>query len=381
MHGVRPSLGVSSRGDTRFENGLNETAELRGKGSGLVAPERILVIRLRRVGDLLLLTPTLRAIRKARPSARVDVLAQRGFHRALNGSPLVDNLLVLNPGVSGFARAIALCRRGRYGVTLDLQSSPLSVPFVLASGSPVRVGWKKRAVRDWVYSHRVPGWDDPVYLARNFARMAEFVGVPVPSDFRLEFPVSALDRARAEEIFHQGGIRTDRPVVALSPVANVPRKQWKPGGFAEAADLLIRTRRAQIVLTGGPKEQEQIRAVVTRMREGPALWDYGDTSLGELAAIYERCHLWIGNDGGPKHIATSAGCPTVVVLRAGDERYWTDCGRDPDQTAVSAPPGPRGGDHLANIRPEQVFEAALPLLDRRFPRASGGLEGCGNEPG
>ncbi|MEW6444366.1 MAG: glycosyltransferase family 9 protein [bacterium] len=337
-----------------------------------MASERILVIRLRRVGDLLLLTPTLKAIRKARPEARIDLLAQRGFHRALEGSPLVDHLLILDPGLSGLARAFGLCRAGRYGITLDLQSSPRSVPFVLASGAPVRVGWKKRAARDWVYSLLVPGWNAPIYLARNFARMAELIGVPSPEEFGLEFPVSSADRARADEIFRQGGIRTDLPVVALSPVAKVPRKQWHPGGFARTADLLIRNRGAQIVLTGGPKEQAQIRAVVTRMQEKPALWDYGDTSLKELAALYERCHLWIGNDGGPKHIATSAGCPTVVVLRAGDEKYWTDCGRDADQQAVTAPPGPGRHDHLENVRPEQVLEAALPLLGRRMARGAAG---------
>jgi len=346
-----------------------------------VPSDRILIIRLRRVGDLLLLTPTLKAIRNARPLARIEVLAQRGFHRALAGNPLVDRLLVLDRGLPGLARMIALCRRGRYGVTLDLQSSPRSVPFVLASGSPVRVGWKKRALRDWVYSHLVPGWNDPIYLARSFARMAEVIGVPAPTDYRLEFPLSASDRARAGEIFHQGGIREDRPVVALSPVANVPRKQWKPGGFAEVADLLVRARDAQILLTGGPGEQRQMRAVVTLMQEGPALWNYGDTSLGELAALYERCHLWIGNDGGPKHVATAAGCPTVVVLRSGDERYWTDCSQDPDQAAVWGPPGPGSGDYLSSVQPAQVFEAALRLLDRKFTPGATGLEGKKNEAG
>jgi heptosyltransferase-2 len=307
---------------------------------------------------LLLSTPTLRAIRLAYPSARLDVLASAGFHHALTGNPQIDELLVLQPGLDSLRRLGLLCRRRRYDAVLDLQSSGRSLPLVLSTGAPVRVGWKKRWVRDWVFNRRVPGWNDPVYVARNTLRMAAAIGVPPPPDLRLELAVSAADRARAAALFERAGIDPARPVVALSVVANVSRKAWPLERYAQLADWLIQMHGAQILLSSGAGELPQVEAVVARMHERPTLWNYGETSLHELGALYERCHLWIGNDGGPKHMATAVGCLTVVIIKPGDERFWTDCAAGSGQFAVLPAPGAQPIDSPAAITVEQVQAVA-----------------------
>ncbi|MFI5395132.1 MAG: glycosyltransferase family 9 protein [Candidatus Binatia bacterium] len=327
-------------------------------GSAFGATPRILVIRLRRFGDLLLITPTLRAIRLAYPSARLDVLALAGFHQVLTGSPHIDEVLVLEPGMGSWIHLLTTCRRRRYDAVLDLQSSPRSVPFVLSSGAPVRVGWKKRWVRDRVYNRLIPGWNDPIYVARNTLRMAAAIGVPPPPDLRLELAVSAAERARAAALFEHARIDPARPVIALSVVAKVARKGWPLEAYAVLADRLIQTHGVQVVLTSGAAELPQVQAVVAHMRERPALWNYGPTTIQELGAIYERCHLWIGNDGGPKHVATAVGCPTVVIIKPGDERFWTDCAEDASQAAVHALPQAGPLESLAAVTVDQVFAAA-----------------------
>jgi ADP-heptose:LPS heptosyltransferase len=90
------------------------------------------------------------------------------------------------------------------------------------------------------------------------------------------------------------------------------------------------------------------------MRERPMLWNYGETSLQELGALYEHCHLWIGNDGGPTHVATAVGCPTVVIIKPGDERFWTDGAEGSGQFAVRPAPGAQPIDSPAAIAVEQV---------------------------
>lgn len=326
---------------------------------------RILVIRLRRFGDLLLITPTLRAIRLTYPAARLDVLASAGFHNVLIGNPRINELLVLESGVRSWMRMLATCHRRCYDVVLDLQSSPRSLPFVLLSGAAVRVGWKKRWVRDWVYNRLVPGWDDPVYVARNTLRAAIAIGISLPSDMRLELAVSAADRARAAALFERAGIDPERPIIALSVVAQVPRKVWPLERYAALADRLIASHGAQVILSSGSGELQQVQRVVEHMRARPALWNYGDTTIQELGAIYERCHLWIGNDGGPKHVATAVGCPTVVIIKPGDDRFWTDCRENPTQFAVQ--PSPEAGPHAlpTAISVEQVECIARRCLDDR----------------
>lgn len=332
---------------------------------------RVLVIRLRRMGDLLLITPTLRAIRLAHPSARLDVLASAGFHHALLGNPRIDELLILRPGLASLLQAARRCRRGRYDVVLDLQSSGRSLPLVLAAGAPVRVGWRKRWARDWVFNHRVPGWDDPVYVARNNLRMAAAIDVPPPPDLRLELAVSGADRARAATLCARAAIDPARPLLAMSVVANVPRKAWPPQRYAQLADWLMQAYGAQLLLSGGAGESPQVEAVVARMRARPALWNYGDTSLHELGALFERCHLWIGNDGGAKHVATAVGCPTVVIIKPGDERFWTDGTEGSGQFAVRPAPGAEPRDSPAAIAVDDVQATVGRCLASLDPRGTG----------
>ena len=329
------------------------------------ASPRILVIRLRRFGDLLLATPTLRAIRLAYPAARIEVLAQAGFHQVLIGNPHIDDFLVLEPGFAALGRLLTICRRRNYDAVLDLQSSPRSVPFVLASCARIRVGWQKQSGRDWVYNRLVPGWNDPIYVARNTLRLAAVIGVPPPRDLRLELAVSAAERAKAASLFASAGIDSARLIIGLSVVANLAHKAWPLESYAVLADRLIKTYGAQVVFTNGRGELEQVRAVVKRMHERPALWDYGQTTIQELGALYERCHLWIGNDGGPKHVATAAGCPTIVIIDSGSARVWTERGEDTGQAAVHAAPAIQSQDALAAaVGIEEVYAVASRYLSR-----------------
>lgn len=336
-------------------------------GAALGGSPRILVIRLRRLGDLLLITPTLRAIRLAYPSGRIDVLVSAGFHHALTGNTRIDELLVLRHGLDSWTRVLTTCHRRHYDVVLDLQSSPRSVPFVILSGAPLRVGWKKRWMRDWAYNRLVPGWDEPVYVARNTLRAAAAIGILPPADTRLELAISAADRARAAALFANARIDPARPVIALSVVAKVERKAWALERYAALADRLIRSHQAQIVLSSGSGELPQVAAVVERMRERPALWNYGETTVQELGAIYERCNLWIGNDGGPKHVATAVGRPTVVIIRGGDARFWTDCAGESGQLAVQPPPGTFPNDSLSAVTVEQVAAVVNRCLNTLVP--------------
>jgi hypothetical protein len=113
-----------------------------------------------------------------------------------------------------------------------------------------------------------------------------------------------------------------------------------------------------------------VRAVVKRMHERPALWDYGQTTIQELGALYECCHLWIGNDGGPKHVATAAGCPTIVIIDSGSARVWTERREDTAQVAVHAAPTIQSQSSLAAaVGVEQVYAVANHYLSR----AKGGV--------
>jgi heptosyltransferase-3 len=331
--------------------------------SGDVPRPRLLVIRLRRLGDVLLTTPVLRAVRRTWPACRLAVAVQTGFDAVLRGNPHVDEIIVVRPGLRGWLAAMAV--RGCYDKVLDLQSSSRTVALVLASRAAVRVGWRKRRLRDRAYTSLVAGWDAPDYFARKMLRAAEAIGVTHTDDTRPELPVSAADRQRAAALLAGAGIDAERPIIGLSVVAKVPYKQWPPAAYAVLADRMIEQHRAQIILTHGPGELSQVQQAVAAMRHRPALWRHPDTTLAELAAIYECCTLWVGNDGGPKHVATAAGCPTVTIITSGPDAVWTDAA-DPMQMAVTPPPGAEPTRPLQSVSVEQVCAAAETLLERRL---------------
>jgi heptosyltransferase-3 len=333
---------------------------------------RILVIRLRRLGDTLLVTPTLRAIRQTHPSCLLDMVVSSGFHHALVGNPRLDRLYVAGGGLRSWLAFRRACRQRRYDVVLDLQSSSRSIWFTFASRAPMRVGWRKQWVRDRFYTTLVRGWNDAVYGPRKSLRFAQAIGVPVPADVRPELGLTDADRACARRLFAESHLTSDKPVIALSVVATDSDKQWPAAHYAALADRLIESDQAQIVLTHGPGEIEQVRAVVNRMRERPALWDYPDTTVTELGAIFERCDLWIGNDGGPKHVATAVACPTLTIIRTGEEPYWTNPD-DPKETVISATAAE--GVRLDALSVERVYALARASL-ASWRRSPAGASEC-----
>jgi ADP-heptose:LPS heptosyltransferase len=100
-------------------------------------------------------------------------------------------------------------------------------------------------------------------------------------------------------------------IVAISPVSLHDYKQWGAANWAVVADALA-DEGLRILITSGPGELEQARAVADQMKH-PAIWNYGSTTVRQLTALYEQCALWAGNDGGPKHLAVAAKTKTVSV--------------------------------------------------------------------
>jgi ADP-heptose:LPS heptosyltransferase len=112
-----------------------------------------------------------------------------------------------------------------------------------------------------------------------------------------------------------------RPLIGIHAGAHAPARRWPAERFAVVADHLAQRFGAQIVLTGGPGEEEIAQAVAARMAT-PSLCVVGQTSLGGLAALIDRLDLFIANDTGPAHLADAVGTPSVTIFGPADHRRW-----------------------------------------------------------
>jgi ADP-heptose:LPS heptosyltransferase len=298
-------------------------------------------MQARWMGDVLLCTPAVRALRLAYPEARLVFASEGPGVDALRGNPHLDELLLLEKGWSGALKVHREVRERRFDAVVDFRSTASTARVTAVSGAGLRVGWRGRGPRNLAYTHLLPRHDGEEYVARQKLRLLAPLGVDVAgADASLEIAVGAAERARAEALWDRHGLHGER-VVALSPLSRTRHKQWGAERWAAVADQLAE-RGARVLLLSGPAEAEQVHAVVARTR-APHVWDTDADNVRELAAAYQRCVLWVGNDGGLLHVAVAAGTPTVTVFRWTQSPLWSDTAPASGQVALEEPP-PNGCD-------------------------------------
>lgn len=301
-------------------------------------PRRILVVTLADLGDALLTIPALQALRQALPAARIVVLTTPVGSAALRDQPL-DELIVFEKQHFNSPLLLLQPRNLRYAVDLwrRVRAERFEACVILhhlttrfgtlkyaalafASGAARRYGldngrgfFLTDRVRDAGFGarHQADYWLDLVGLLGAEARQAQ------------PLATTAAEQAIAAKLLGSHG-QTQQPLIALHPGSGAfaPARRWPPQRFAKLADTLIEDG-AQIVLVGGDEESDLRRAVLSQMQHSSSVIDVGGrTALGELAAVLQRCTLFVGNDSGLAHLAGSVGTPVVAIFGPTDPRAW-----------------------------------------------------------
>jgi ADP-heptose:LPS heptosyltransferase len=332
-----------------------------------VQPRRLLLCQPRWLGDVLLCTPALHELRRTYPDARIDFVAEAPGAAALDGNTDVDDVLVPPRTAPHYVAFLRTLRRTDYDAVVDFRSTRSTAVLAAASGAPLRVGTRGRGVRNLAYNRLLPRERRPVYMARQKLALLAPLHVDLRNaDVSLRIAMGEDEHDRARRIWHDARFASDDTVVAVSGASRVPQKRWGARHWARVADALADAG-ARILLTHGPGERSQAAAIAGLMRHA-ALLDYGSTTVRELAAVYARCRLWLGNDGGPKHIAAAAGTQTVAVVAAGTGEVWNDAA-DARQAFVEAAAGTcrvcADGTCIGDASENDVAAEALRFLNAR----------------
>lgn len=282
--------------------------------------ERILVTRLRFIGDVVLTTPVVRALRKAYPRAYIAYLAEDPAYQVLLGNPHLDRVFVLRRNAPWRKRLAFYreMREQRFDLVIDLFGNPRSALLAWLTRARYRVGGRFK-VRHYFYNIKV---DHPLE-------------VQTAIDFHLEslrtIGIEAEDKA--PEVFIRGGEREyvrrliferldgpDGPTVGIHPGGTWPAKLWLGEKFAQLADRLIEELGARVIFTQGPGEEGRIGEIVGLMDHKPLV--VGPLNLRHLAALIESCDLYISNDCGPMHLSVAVGTPTIGIFGPGQPEIW-----------------------------------------------------------
>ncbi|TWT72787.1 Lipopolysaccharide core heptosyltransferase RfaQ [Posidoniimonas polymericola] len=276
-------------------------------------PQRILVVRLRMLGDTLLATPLVRQLKRLYPDAEVDVLCQPNNGAIFLHSPHVAHrrLLRRKAPLSELRGLIGAMRRRRYDLAIDLHALPKTAWLTLASGAQRRIGYRKAVVRGPLcYTESTPRDQMPFeYNARRNLRLLGDDRVDF-DDLDLEFPISPADEAFAQRFNEE---HLPGKTVAMYVISQDPNKSWPPEKFALLADRLSE-RGYTPLMVYGPGQERSVREVTDRMRT-PAVIDYPMPTFPQLMGVMRRCDLFVGNDGGPHHLAATAGLPMVSLFQ------------------------------------------------------------------
>ena len=330
----------------------------------------VLIILLRFIGDVLLATPTARAIKVARPDVRVTMLVNRGTEEVLHGNPNIDEIMTIdNRSLAAQIRFVGELRRRRFDTVIDLTDGDRPAFLSWFSGARVRIGFN-----DWdcprgrLYTHIVPFGTVTRHRIDRGLEALKPVNIHAGSK-DLQLWLTKEEEDSADQLLDQLDVQQSHPIVILQPGARHWFKAWPPERFAELADCLTSQYGCQILI-GGSSQEGDLAKQVRQMAKSRPIIIAGRTTVRQFAAIAKRAALFIGNDSGAMHIASAVGTPVVALFGPTSPREWGPCGgpaeilyKEVDCRRSCRPTCTKGEENCMKlITVHEVYAAAQRLL-------------------
>jgi ADP-heptose:LPS heptosyltransferase len=280
--------------------------------SMLVQPSgvrRILIIKLRAIGDVVLSTIVIPNLRRAYPDASIEFLTEKSAAPVVLNHRDVDDVIVFDRSSAGSVWLLREVRRRRFDLVIDLFGNPRTALVTKMSGAIHRVGFRFRG-RTYAYNRLVTPRGGAVHNTQFNLDALEAIGIPIV-ERTTHFPMSKEDGQFAEEFFAQSGVGR-LPVVALNSGGGWYTKRWSLDRFADLGNRIVADFHLRVLLVWGPGEADDVAYIRSRLNVEPLIPPL--TSLGQLGALLKRCSLLITNDSGPMHIGAALGTPVVAIF-------------------------------------------------------------------
>ncbi len=285
----------------------------------LATPKRILVVQLRRLGDVILTTPALSALKKTYPDATLDFLVEAPGAQAVAGHPDIDEILIYAAAGPLDALSWALkIRARRYDWVIDFLANPRTALLTALSGAAVKAG-PAHVRRAWAYNHKMLQSPKAVYAAQEKVVWLKELGVTPGAALLLPRLFIAERPERVEN------------VVGLVPPSRQVTRRWPAGSYARLGRLLRDKHGCRLKVFWGPGEKPLADEVVRGIGAGAFAVPETKT-IAELGRELAECRVVVSNCAGPKHVALALGVPTVTVHGSSDPASWTPL--HPDHLAV-----------------------------------------------
>ena len=281
------------------------------------ARPKILLVRLRRIGDVVMTTPSITALKEALPQASLSYVIEEPYRRLVEGSPYLDRVIILpsRQGFSGLIRSAKQIRREKYDAVIDFHGGPRAAFLTFFSGASLKIGYKLK-YKSFIYDLRIPRSSGNGYShsVENHAALVRALGLTLPEPL----PPLFLPQPRQEEKekidkFWAENRLGDAKVIIIHIGAGNEFRDWGAKNLAGLAGLLSRQAGVRVILVGSASDQGRAKEILKNSRS-PLLSLAGELNLIELREVISRASLFVGTDSGPMHIAAATPTPIVALF-------------------------------------------------------------------
>ncbi|MFA6469980.1 MAG: glycosyltransferase family 9 protein [Bacteroidota bacterium] len=283
--------------------------------------KRILLTRMKYIGDIVLTTPIIRSLRETYPDAHIAYLGDSKAVSLLEHNPFLDEIIPFD-----FSRDTVFYQlkmywkmfSGKYDLTIDLYSNPRSALMTFATRAKVRIGGDTRG-RGTLYTIKI-GDDGKLKSAIvHHYQSLKPLGIE-QKNFKTEIFLTGNERSSAKELLASIGVDTKKRIVAIHPGATWPNKIWPKEQFASLLERLVAQTDCEVIVSPGPKDVDLMsfltRKFSKRVHALPLL------PVRVLAAILSQCSVFVSNDCGPMHIGVATGTKTIGIFGPEPIEIW-----------------------------------------------------------
>ena len=277
--------------------------------------ERILIIRLAPLGETVLTTPVIHALRQHFRDAYIAYMVAPTREDLVSANPHLNEVLTYQTSVPKLIYQIA---RRKFQMAVILQPTFRLVLHTFLARIPLRVGFETNAAGKRLLSLAVPN-NTAQHETQRYLDVVRALDVEVIEN-EPEVFVNSTSIAWVNNFLEKRKFDDGKPIVGLNPGAATQYRRWQASNFANLGDLLHEAYNAHIIITTGPQEGELADQVAEQMAYSPII--VSQATPMQLAALLQRCNLYISNDTGPMHLSTAVKTPTVALFGASNLTQW-----------------------------------------------------------
>ena len=294
----------------------------------LINVKKILVIKLRYIGDVLLSTPVLANLRHQFPGAHITMVVNKGTDEVLKHNSNINSIIPIDRSrVKGrilgrilySLRFVKEIRRERFDLVVDLTDGDRGALMSFLSGAPIRIGFNSnREIRGRLYTKIVHPSQPRLHNVEYQLEALKALGLSIETK-RLELPWSEKEETFVDNWVTKHHLR-NRPFVTIHSGARWWFKQWPLDRFSALAKKLKKQFDLESVFLGGDKELKELKEIQDNLK-GQFI-AASQLTLLQMAALIRRSKIFIGNDNGPMHVAAAVGTPVVALFGSSDPKIW-----------------------------------------------------------